>query len=209
MPDASKFIEAVPVSRIFLGLSNPRHEPYDAEAKVIARLCEKEDVYPLARDIVKHGLSPLERFALVPLDKRKSGTANVSYYAAEGNRRLCALKLLSDSDLAPANLRKAFQNLAEEWPSPITTVAGAVFENIESVNLWLERIHNGPQGGIGRKDWNAEQKQRFDGGSKNRAAQALLDHAEAEKMITPEERVGKLTTAQRFLGNDIFREIIF
>jgi hypothetical protein len=73
LPDASKFIEAVPVSRIFLGLSNPRHEPCDAEAKVIARLCEKEDVYPLARDIVKHGLSPLERFALVPLDKRKSG----------------------------------------------------------------------------------------------------------------------------------------
>src|ERR1700730_6460333 len=185
MADAPKYIEAVPVSRIFLGLSNPRHEPYNAEAKAIARLCNKENVYPLARDIVKHGLNPLERLALVALDKRKGTGANVSYYAAEGNRRLCALKLLNDPDLAPANLRKAFESLSEEWSSPITTVAGAVFDDIESVNLWLDRIHNGPQGGIGRKDWNAEQKQRFDGGSKNRSAQALLDYAETEKMITP------------------------
>lgn len=206
MPDAPKFIEAVPVGRIFLGLSNPRHEPYDTETKAIARLCEKEDVYPLARDIVKHGLNPLERLALVPLGKRRGGA--ISYYAAEGNRRLCALKLLNDPDLAPANLRKAFERLAEEWSPVITAVSGAIFDDIESVDLWLDRIHNGPQGGIGRKDWNAEQKQRFDGGSKNKAAQALLDYAEAEKMITPEERVGKLTTVQRFLGNDIFREVI-
>jgi hypothetical protein len=209
MPHEPKFIDDVPVSRIFLGLSNPRHEPYDAEAKVIARLCEKENVYPLARDIVKHGLNPLERLALVPLaNSRKGSGASISYYAAEGNRRLCALKLLNDPDLAPANLRKAFEVLAEEWSSPVTAIAGAVFDDIEGVNLWLERIHNGPQGGIGRKDWNAEQKQRFDGGSKNKAAQALLDYAEAEKMITPEERVGKLTTVQRFLGNDIFREVL-
>jgi hypothetical protein len=44
---------------------------------------------------------------------------------------------------------------------------------------------------------------------KNKAAQALLDCAEAEKMISAEERVGKLTTVQRFLGSDIFREVTF
>lgn len=206
MSDAPKFLEAVPVSRIFLSLTNPRHEEYESEAQAIARLCEKEAVYPLARDIVKNGLNPLERLALLPAKKGVKTTLN--YNAAEGNRRICALKLLNDPELAPANLRKAFEKLADQWASPITKVSAVVFDNIESVNLWLDRIHNGLQGGIGRKDWNPEQKQRFDGGSKNKAAQSLLDYAEAEGIITPEERIGKLTTVQRFLGNEIFREMI-
>ena len=46
-----EFID-VPVSRIFLHLQNPRHEPLETEAEVIERLCGKEDIYPLARDIV-------------------------------------------------------------------------------------------------------------------------------------------------------------
>lgn len=202
---APKFLDAVPVSRIFLMLNNPRHDPLETEAKVIAKLCAKENVYPLARDIAKHGLNPLERFALLATGKTKSGTA--SYTVAEGNRRICALKLLNDPELAPANLRKSFTKLSDGW-APVTTVPAAVFEDLESVELWLDRIHNGPQDGIGRKPWNSEQKQRFDGGNKNKAAQALLDYAESEKMITPEERAGKLTTVQRFVGNDIFREVI-
>jgi hypothetical protein len=207
MADNPKFVDDVPVGRIFLALENPRHKSFETEEQVIARLCAKEDVYPLARDIVKHGLNPLERFALVPLESKRSGGV-VNYSAAEGNRRVCALKLLLDPERAPAKLRKAFQKLSEQWASPIKAVDAAVFDDMDSVNLWLDRIHNGPQGGIGRKGWNAEQKQRFDGGSKNRAAQALLDYAEAQKMITSDERAGKLTTVQRFLGNDVFREAI-
>jgi hypothetical protein len=173
----------------------------------IAHLCEKELVYPLARDIAKYGLNPLERFALVPVDKDKTSDADASYLSAEGNRRICALKLLSDPDLAPANLRKAFEKLADDSVAP-ALVSAAVFDNFDDFDMWLDRIHNGLQGGIGRKDWNADQKQRFDGGTKNKAAQALLDYAEAEKMISAEERQGKLTTVQRFLGNDIFREVL-
>lgn len=205
MADAPKFVDAIPVSRIFLALDNPRHVAYDTEAKAIAQLCEKESVYPLARDIVAHGLNPLERFALVPI-KVKSKNSASSYFAAEGNRRICAIRLLTDPELAPASLRKSFTKLAEQWASPITKVPAAVFDDIESVNFWLKRIHGGQQGGIGRKDWNSEQIQRFDGGSKNRAAQALLDYAEEENMISGEERAGKLTTVQRFLSNEIFRE---
>lgn len=207
MPDAPKLIESVPVGRIFLGLGNPRHKLVETEAMAIARLCEKELVYPLARDIAKYGLNPLERFALVPVDKAKAGGSNTNYTTAEGNRRICALKLLNDPDLAPANLRKAFEKLAEDSIAP-STVSAAVFSDLESFEMWLDRIHNGLQGGIGRKDWNADQKQRFDGGGKNKAAQALLDYAEAEKLLTAEERSGKLTTVQRFVGNSVFREVL-
>lgn len=201
------YLDAVPVGRIFLALENPRHEPFESEAQVIEYLCEKEDVYPLARDIQKHGLNPLERLALIPLKKRQGKDGPTSYYAAEGNRRVCALKLLLDPELAPARYRKPFAKLAETW-TPIKTVQAAVFNDANDFELWLYRIHNGAQGGMGRRDWNADQKQRFSGSSKNRTALALLDYAQAAGMITPEERKGKLTTVQRFVGNDVFSEVL-
>lgn len=199
-----ELMEDVPLGRLFLLHSNPRHEPFDTEAEAIGYLCDKEDVYPLARDIVKLGLNPLERCGIFSADKKKTGG---NYFVAEGNRRICALKLLTDPELAPANLRKAFKKLAENW-APIKTVSAAKFDDLEAIRVWLDRVHNGPQGGIGRKSWNAEQKTRFDGGNKNKYAQALLDYAEKEKMISAEDRKGKLTTVQRFLSNDVFREVV-
>ena len=207
MATDKKFLDSVPVGRIFLWLSNPRHPTLDNEAKVIGQLCAKEDIYQLARDIAKHGLNPLERFAVVPVDKKSSGVAGANYYVTEGNRRLCAVKLLNDPELAPANLRKSFEKLANDKASiTINTVPVVAFDDEEDVRLWLDRIHNGPQGGIGRKSWNAEQKARHDGENKNKGAQALLDYAEAGQMLTADERTGKLTTVQRFLSNDVFRE---
>lgn len=196
----------VPLGKIFLALDNPRHEPVETEPEAVERLCNEEEVYPLARDIVRHGLSPLERLALVPVDPKKR-TAG-SYYVAEGNRRVCALKLLADPDLAPAKLRKNFEKLADGWSAPITSITAPVFRDQETVRIWLDRTHSGPQGGIGRKTWNADQKQRFSGSSKNKLAQEVLDYAEGEGMITAEERKGKLTTAQRFLNPEGFQETL-
>jgi len=192
--------DPVPVGRIFLDLKNPRHVPFTSEDEVIEYLCDKEDVWPLARDITNIGLNPLERFALVPVAGQKD-----AYTMAEGNRRLCALKLLADPDRAPAKLRKGFEGLAKRRAA-VTAVSAVVFDNDAEVRVWLERIHNGPQGGIGRKPWNADQQQRFSGSNKNKVAQGFLDYALSEGLITEEGRRGKLTTVQRFLGIDVFRE---
>ena len=93
-------------------------EPYKTEAEVIEYLCRHEQVYSLARDIAKIGINPLEIFAVTPADK-KSGR-NQSFIVAEGNRRMCALKLLADPDLAPAKYRKDFTKalraIGEEFP---------------------------------------------------------------------------------------------
>lgn len=197
----------IAIDRIFVNLLNPRHEPMAAESKAIEYLCEKENIYALAGDISKHGLNPLELFGLTPIDNRKFDPKNPAYYVLEGNRRFCALKLLSDPELAPPHLRKHFEKLAQNW-APIKSVHAVIFSSPDEARIWMDRIHNGLQGGIGRKDWNAEQKQRFDGGNKNKLAQALLDYAEQANMLTPAERHRKLTTAQRFIGNDVFREIL-
>jgi hypothetical protein len=190
----------VPIGQIFLDLSNPRHEPLATEDEAIQYLCDKEEVWTLARDITAIGLNPLERVALIPIKGQKG-----AYTMAEGNRRLCALKLLADPDRAPAKLRKGFATLAAQRTPPKEFWA-AEFADDEEVRPWLERMHNGAYEGRGRRDWNADQSQRYSGSNKNKVAQGFLDYAVAEGLISEEDRKGKLTTVQRFLGIDVFRE---
>ena len=148
--------EEVPIAKIFLFLSNYRHGPLSTEEQVIEYLCSKEYVYPLARDIVNNGINPLERFALIPSKTGKSSKSLGTFFVAEGNRRFCALKLLSDPDKAPAKLRKAFESLSAKW-TPIKTVPAVIFPNLDAVKIWLDRVHNGAQGGIGRREWDSYQ----------------------------------------------------
>ncbi len=199
-----KSAKTVEFDRVYLNLTNPRHEPFTSQDEAIEFLCTNEYVYELAKDIAKVGLNPLELFALLPSPKK---SRRKTYYVGEGNRRLCALKLLNDPELAPPKERAKFRELATEW-KPIPELVAIVFETQEYVDQWIERIHGGLQGGIGRKTWNAEQKTRFTGDRKNIVAQSILDYAENRKMITADERKGKLTTAQRFLSNVTFREAL-
>ena len=198
--------QPIPLDRIFLDLKNPRHEQYESEAEVIEYLCRDEYVYALAKDIVRVGLNPLELFAVIPTARNGRGSPK-TYVVAEGNRRLCALKLLHDPELAPANQRKDFAKLAEKAPS-FHEVFGVVFSDKKKIDTWLERIHGGPQGGIGRKPWNAEQKTRHFGDKKNIVAQSVLDYAEKKGFISTKDRKGKLTTAQRYLSNPLLREAL-
>ncbi|MCY4395889.1 MAG: hypothetical protein OXC10_12215 [Rhodospirillaceae bacterium] len=194
--------KTISVSRLFLNQENPRHQREESEEGAILQLCENEAVSRLARDIAQHGLSPLEKLAVFP-------DGEDAYVVAEGNRRLCAIKLLNDPQLAPSKLQQNFEKLAENW-SAISEVPCVVFDEPEdaALRLWMERRHSGEQGGIGLKNWNAEQKQRFSGGKKNRIALAILDHAEEEGLISADQRKGKLTTVQRYLANPVFRNTL-
>ena len=192
--------EPVPIGRIFLDLTNPRHIAFTTEDQAIEYLCEKEDVWPLARDIAAIGMNPMERVALLPVAGQKN-----SYTMAEGNRRLCALMLTADPDRAPAKLRKGFEDLAKQR-TPIKALPAVLFEDGDEVRPWLERMHNGAQGGRGRKSWDAEQQQRYSGSQKNKLAQNFLDYAVQEGMLSEDQRKGKITTVQRFLGVDVLQE---
>lgn len=204
MPDKLEFI---PTDRIFLDADNPRHEPYKSPSDVIAYLCDKEQVLELATDIAEFGLNPLEVFAVIPSDARQKKGQKANYVVAEGNRRMCALMLLNDPDLAPPKQRKAFQALADGW-DPISPMPCIVFQTKEEVHPWLMRIHGGAQGGKGRRSWSSEQKTRHTGNTRNITAQWLLDYAEAKGYLTSDDRKGKITTVQRFVGNRTFREVL-
>ncbi len=193
--------EMIDLDRVFLDTDNPRHKPFKGQPETIAFLCREEQVITLAEDIAKHGLNPLELFALV------SDDGGNSYYSAEGNRRLCALQLLNDPDRAPANLRKRFASAAKTW-TPIEKIFAVVFQDLNEVRLWRDRIHGGPDHGRGRRSWDAEQKSRNTSYSRNNLSQAILDLAQKRGYITEAERKGRMSTIQKYLANPRLRESI-
>lgn len=192
---------------IYLDSENPRHEPIIDENKIIEYLVSREKVYNLAKDIAQVGaVSPIE---LVGVMKNKNG----HYIALEGNRRICALKLLNDPERAPkgkSTLFKKLQSTSSSIPDGIMTV---VFNNRDEADLWLERRHQGELGGVGPKKWDATQKTRQNRKKdkttkdQNILAQSLLDYATKYNIIGEYPR-RVLTTATRYLSNPDFRAAI-
>jgi len=204
-----RHIGPIGIGRIFLYEENPRHEPIQSEPEVIAHLCKDEQVYNLARNIAEAGSNPLELIGLVQIPGSGSSATKKNYHVWEGNRRICAIRLLNDPDLAPAHLRKDFIRLASNSGQlPIDEVNAVVFDDHDDLKYWMGIIHGGAQAGIGRLDWNAQQKERHFGSGRNRVALAVLDAAQNLGLIAKEDRDGKLTTAQRFLNSEFVRDAI-
>lgn len=201
--------QAVSFTKLHLDGQNPRHEATADEPSIISYLVRNEQVFPLAQDICNRGLSPLERLAAIP-----HPTLDGHYVMVEGNRRLCAIKLLRDSAKAPAAERKAFKRLADLKPTLPRKIDVAVFENRELANDWIALKHGGLQGGIGTRSWNASQSSRFleslSGGKRpNSLALAVLDYAQDTGILTQEQRASiALTTVTRYLTNPVVRSAL-
>lgn len=201
-------IKEVELSRIYLDNNNPRHDPIENEQEIINYLLKKERIKPLARHIAESGnMSPLERLAVVAHPKVKD-----AYIAAEGNRRICALKLLSDPDKAHLEADKNyFRNLAKKIGTINSTLEAVVFSDMAAANPWISLRHEGEQDGIGTRPWDTDQKARFhaQGGGKsnpNIQAHLLKEYAGKKHLLTREQlKAVNLTTLTRYLSNPVFR----
>jgi hypothetical protein len=201
--------QSVLFSKLHLDGQNPRHEPTAEEPSIIAYLIRNEQVLPLAQDICNRGLSPLERLAAIP-----HPTLDGHFVMVEGNRRLCAIKLLRDPAKAPAADRKAFKRLSDLKPTLPRKLDVAVFESRELANDWIALKHGGLQGGIGTRNWNASQSSRFleslTGGKRpNSLALAVLDYAQDHNILSQPQRASiALTTVTRYLTNPVVRSAL-
>src|ERR1700681_660300 len=91
---------------IALDRDNPRInvDDGDKESDIIRKLIRYEDVQDLARKIAKTGLLPDERIIVV----QEKG----QWVVLEGNRRICACKLLLSPQLVPPEFRKTFPKIS-------------------------------------------------------------------------------------------------
>lgn len=203
--------QEVLLSKIYLDNENPRHDPLATESDIIKYLLSNEDVRQLAKSIASlGGTSPLELVGLFPHPKAKG-----FFTPAEGNRRICALKLLADPDKADTEKnRKYFASLQAQLSKPIKSINAIVFDSRAEPRPWVELRHAGQQNGVGTKPWVPQQKERFDRDGTGKAnpntlASLIIDYATKHKLL-PAAQLEKLslTTLTRYLSNPVMRDVL-
>lgn len=204
MPSAKKGATKAPwemidvqLAKLHLDLQNYRHDEAATEDAAIAQLYTHEKVEALAKDIAEQGtLSPLDLIGVVPMPGNPG-----HFVAVEGNRRLCALLLLKDSDRAPTTESRAVMNkLAKQVQLP-KTISVVCFTSKAVAKHWIDVRHLGPQEGQGLRAWNATAKDRAaDDGGPNKLAVAVLDRARDGKWLA-EGATPSVTTLTRYLKN--------
>src|SRR5437870_173073 len=85
------------IASLLLDAENPRHDVVASQREALLAIVaeQKSKLAALAEDIAEHGLSPLDRILVI-----KAGRGSRNYTVVEGNRRIAALKLLHNPDLA-------------------------------------------------------------------------------------------------------------
>ena len=188
----------VSIRKLYLDPKNPRHIPIENQEEIISYLIENEKIKELAKDIAKKGMTnPLDLIGII--------TENNKKLVIEGNRRVCALKLLDKPSLAPKKYQKYFTTLQEKVKNPITKIPVHVFSNRDDALPWLSTLHTASSN-TSRKPWSPEQKARFDGKPNHAAALTILDFSLANNLISPEKSKKVITTITRMLSTPEVRE---
>lgn len=109
MPDFSAWeLKTLSVDNIRLDPKNPRL-PEDlagkSQAKIIAHLLEEEDIITIAKSIRDNGVF-IDKVPIIVNEKGK-------FTVIDGNRRLTALKLIRNPDLAPKRKSKQYEMISK------------------------------------------------------------------------------------------------
>jgi hypothetical protein len=159
--------KTIPVGQLLVDADNPRHEPAKSQRDAILALIgvERQKLVVLASDIVDHGLSPIDRMLVI----RKGR----NFIAVEGNRRLVAIKLLSNPGLADGTaISTAIKRLAKTAVAP-SVVDCAIVPSRAEAEHWMELRHGGQAEGAGVVPWNALASNRFSHKPGSQAAKAI------------------------------------
>lgn len=170
-----------------------------------------QKVLKLASEIAEKGISPFDNLGVIP---SKDG-APAPWTVIEGNRRVAALKFLSNPKLCrDTKLRGQYQKLKESAKTPIRkTIEFAVFDSFEDASYWIQMRHGGENAGAGTINWGTIEFDSFAArlGKKttNRPAIKLLDYALRNGLINLDQyRETPVTTLYRLISTPDFREKI-
>lgn len=153
--------QGVSVGNLLLDLHNYRitkqTSQKSAREAIIAEQGTK--LVKLASDIIEHGLNP---FDLPMIVDAEDGQHN--FTVVEGNRRLTAINLLLDPELAKDTpIHTAFVKLNKNHNDAIPKVIDCVIApNKQSALIWINRKHANGLDGAGTEHWSSMSKARAD-----------------------------------------------
>lgn len=210
-------LRTVDIDDLTLDRKNPRFpDEVDSEGEAVTALIMDgpAKLYNLAEDIAKKGsLNPTELPVVCQEDDE--------LVVVEGNRRIAALKLLSDPKLADSatakspglNLVNRLTALGKDVKLP-TAVDVYEAPDRESARHWIELRHTGENDGVGVaswKSWQANNYRRRRGSQADKAsiycAAIQQDYANDPSILADVVQVRKtrLTTLGRLLSDPDFR----
>lgn len=202
----------VNLDELELDLNNPRFDGLNNQREALEKivLSQGSKLVNLAEDIVTEGMSPAHRMLVI----RAPGKGSASYIVMDGNRRLSALRVLTNptalsgmsgiGDLTAQKLRKLAKEFDLEEIEPLDVF---VCKNEAEARHWIEAIHTGENDGRGVVGWDGIATARYRG--KN-ASLKVLDFIKAAGKLSTEEMASlerfPITNLDRLLGSPEVRE---
>ena len=166
---------------------------------------QKHKLVHLAQDILDIGLSPLERIMVSQVAGEKH-----RYSVIEGNRRIAAIKLLFEPDLAiDTTWHNAFKRLHKKMPGQVPKkVTCTIVLSKEDGFPWIQRRHDTGLKGAGLESWSTIAQYRAHAArGKSNPAIDVLEFALAHGQLDPDvkERIQgqdfPITNLERLLSS--------
>ncbi len=203
---------SLPVEDLVLDLANPRLGGVGSQNEAMRGLIGLGISYfrTLLTSIRTHGLDPGDSFYILR-DEEDAGT----YIVVDGNRRLAALKVLSEAALLtglslPDSQQKLLVKAAAGFDAAtIAPISCVLFDDRATADEWIERRHGRDLGGEGRLTWSPLEIERF---QKDRSTLDVIDFVErgvgATREGWPAIRTAvekNSSTLRRFLSSKVGR----
>jgi hypothetical protein len=201
------------VEHLVLDNDNPRITHSDSQHQALQKVVkdQKTKLVRLAESIVEHGLSPIERLMVMQVSDSPK-----RYIALEGNRRVAALRLLTNPAAMtgidmPDGVQRPIERLAAIFDkSKVEPIDCFEVGSRQEGRYWIELRHNGEDEGRGVVAWKPIVAARFR--DKEPAIQALdmvLEHGGFSEDEAEAIREGfNLTTFRRLIESRDVRAMI-
>ena len=181
----------IKTQNLMLDLENYRVGYQDGQPQAIRAIIEEQGdkLKVLAWDIIANGLSPIELFMVMPFQNTKR-----QYVVIEGNRRITAIKLVLNPDLAKGTvLENPFKQMSADHANSIPKeIECYVVPNKKKGLRWIQRRHDRGLKGAGIEDWSSIARDR-----------AAADHGKP----TPSKNVREFLFTNAHLSEDLRKKI--
>lgn len=201
------------IDDLVLDNDNPRITHTESQQQTLQKIVKDQStkLVRLAESIVEHGLSPIERFMVMEVSPKPK-----RYIALEGNRRVAALRLLTNPAVMtgldmPSGVQRPMERLARVFDrSKVEPIDAYEVGSREEARYWIELRHNGEDQGRGVVGWKPIVAARFR--KKEPAIQAfdmVIEHGGFAEDDAESIRSGfSLTTLRRFMeSKDVRAEL--
>lgn len=207
-------VEPEPEIDVFLlDLENPRTGTVEGQSEALEAVVRLNPQHfrNMMASIKENGLDPGDSFYVIVDEEDED-----SFVVVDGNRRLAALKVLTNPDLLDGtklgeSVKKRLRDEAADF-IPIEPISCVLFESRADANEWIERRHGKGLDGEDRISWGTLERERF---QKDSTVLDVIDFVERNSTFNEADwqRIKKSvekspTTLRRFLTSKAGRHYL-